>query len=292
METTFNCPSCRQQISTDVPAGMQVQCPLCNRVVTVPREAGVVADAVGRGPVAGGAFPPGGGGAVQIEYASATGQPTSRGMAVASLVCGIIGLLGFWALGSVVGLVGLILGIIAVVKIKRHRGKYGGRGMAIGGICTGALSILIIPLMLAALLPSLSRARELSKRTVCQANMRGIGQALYIYANNDPDGMFPEEGANWQARLVSAALVTPTQFSCPSDTRASISSYYYVPGYGMKSDPAQIILYEDPSIHGGEGGNVLYQDGHVAFEKSPTFDELIDSITLPDGRLWAPHKAP
>lgn len=53
--------------------------------------------------------------------------------------------------------------------------------------------IAIIALLISILLPSLSRARELSKRTVCSANLRGIGQAMYIYAQDDPQ-VFPALG--------------------------------------------------------------------------------------------------
>lgn len=44
--------------------------------------------------------------------------------------------------------------------------------------------IAIIALLISILLPALSRARELSKRTVCSSNMRGIGQGFYIYATD------------------------------------------------------------------------------------------------------------
>jgi prepilin-type N-terminal cleavage/methylation domain-containing protein len=50
--------------------------------------------------------------------------------------------------------------------------------------------VAIIALLISILLPSLSRARELSKRTMCAANERGVGQAFYIYAQDDP-GFFP-----------------------------------------------------------------------------------------------------
>ena len=45
--------------------------------------------------------------------------------------------------------------------------------------------IAIIALLIAILLPSLSRARELSKRLVCAANIKGIGTSAKIYANDN-----------------------------------------------------------------------------------------------------------
>jgi len=284
MSTTFNCPACGKTIAAEVTIGTQVQCPLCNQVVTVPGDASPTApmpEQTADRPV------PPGGAAAQVGYATVTGRSVSQGLAIAALVCGIVGLVGC----APVGIVGLVLGIIALVRVNRDPRRYGGKGMAIGGICTGALSILLVPMMIAILLPSLSRARELSKRQVCMARMSAIGQALYTYAQDDPQ-MFPELGADWQARLIDAGYCSPQQFLCPSDSRMTGSSYYYVPGYSTTSDPTQIILYEDPANHGGEGGNILYQDAHVAFVRSPEYEEEIDSITLPDGTPWAPHKSP
>ncbi|UCE60283.1 MAG: prepilin-type N-terminal cleavage/methylation domain-containing protein [Phycisphaerales bacterium] len=45
--------------------------------------------------------------------------------------------------------------------------------------------IAIIALLISILLPSLSRARELSKRLVCQSNIKGIGTSCKIYANDN-----------------------------------------------------------------------------------------------------------
>ncbi|MBN2446959.1 MAG: prepilin-type N-terminal cleavage/methylation domain-containing protein, partial [Phycisphaerae bacterium] len=50
--------------------------------------------------------------------------------------------------------------------------------------------VAIIALLISILLPSLARARELAKRAVCRANMRGIGQSCYIYSN-DYEETFP-----------------------------------------------------------------------------------------------------
>jgi len=69
------------------------------------------------------------------------GRSLPTGMAVASLVLGIIGLLtAFFLLGGLLGLVAMILGIIALGKIKR--GEADGKGLAIGGIVTGVLAML------------------------------------------------------------------------------------------------------------------------------------------------------
>jgi len=47
--------------------------------------------------------------------------------------------------------------------------------------------VAIIALLISILLPSLARAREIAKRTVCSSNLRGIGQAMKTYANDNAD---------------------------------------------------------------------------------------------------------
>jgi hypothetical protein len=67
-------------------------------------------------------------------------------MALGALICGILGLLiafipflGYG--GSLLGLAGIVLGFLGLGAAKRQAGA--GKGMAIGGIVTGVLSILI-----------------------------------------------------------------------------------------------------------------------------------------------------
>ncbi len=47
--------------------------------------------------------------------------------------------------------------------------------------------IFIILLLVAILLPSLSREREITKRAVCSTNLRGLAQACKIYSNDNQD---------------------------------------------------------------------------------------------------------
>jgi general secretion pathway protein G len=205
--------------------------------------------------------------------------------------------------------------------------------------------VAIIALLISILLPSLSRARELSKRTVCMANQRGIGQSFYIYAQDDP-GVFPAISETYEATssnvqyfdpvdrttmpsttgipsptvdmwaVVRANNTTPKQFVCPStvdvqDPAQDTTVYYDFSGpnhlsyayqyqhspnrrlVGSSSEPTFPVLADtNPYVTGGvtgshisdrntagrgnstnhtnrEGQNVLYQDGHVSFEKGP-----------------------
>ncbi len=50
--------------------------------------------------------------------------------------------------------------------------------------------VAIIALLISILLPSLARARELSRRTSCAANARALAQACLMYAGNN-NGVFP-----------------------------------------------------------------------------------------------------
>jgi hypothetical protein len=70
-------------------------------------------------------------------------QNSGKGMAIAALVLGILGLALFCVCGSfVLGTIGIILGIVVLVS------KRNGRGMAIAGIITGLLGIILSVVML------------------------------------------------------------------------------------------------------------------------------------------------
>jgi len=70
----------------------------------------------------------------------------SQGMAVGSLVCGIISILTsfavcLWFISAPVGIVAVVLGLIA--KGKADRGEAGGKGMAKTGMILGIIGIVL-----------------------------------------------------------------------------------------------------------------------------------------------------
>ncbi|MCW1912364.1 GYF domain-containing protein [Luteolibacter sp. GHJ8] len=76
-------------------------------------------------------------------------QPPSQGLAIGSLICGILSLIGccVWPLMLVVGLVAIILGFIGLSKAKGDPARYAGKGMARTGIITGILGLIASGLM-------------------------------------------------------------------------------------------------------------------------------------------------
>lgn len=249
MAQQFPCSSCGRVIESDVMPGQPVRCPFCEAVVTVP---GPAIPPIMPGPV---------------PHAAYTGLPVRTGMATGALVCGIVGMVTCLPLA----IVGLVLGIIALVRANNEPLTYGGRGRAIAGICTGGIGLVVMPLMIAILLPSLSRARELSKRLVCGANLKGLGTSMLIYINENnavSDDMFQT--------FVDTGEIVPKQLICPSsgktleDVQADpYACYVLVPGMAQAlaagvSDTQLVVAYERDN-HAGEGGNVLYADGHAEF---------------------------
>jgi prepilin-type N-terminal cleavage/methylation domain-containing protein len=100
----------------------------------------------------------------------------------------------------------------------------------------------IIALLISILLPAISRAREQSNRTQCLVNLRSLGQAMVLYANqyrdrlpntNPPSTPSDYAGTNYVLIALNRDFVrAPSVFHCPSDSdpvQTSIDTGDYVP---------------------------------------------------------------
>lgn len=79
--------------------------------------------------------------------------PPASGMAIASFVLGLIGLLFIWlyGLGVLLTIPGVILGHVAQNQIHNSRGAIGGGGFAVAGLVLGYITIGLAALCIAAI---------------------------------------------------------------------------------------------------------------------------------------------
>ena len=113
-------------------------------------------------------------------------QPKTSGLAIASLVCGILA-----ACTGVTGLLGLIFAIVAIRKINGSGGAVGGKGLAIGGLITSVLfGIIYVAILASMLLPTLAKAKGKANRMKCANNISTINKC-YLYFADELEGQAP-----------------------------------------------------------------------------------------------------
>ena len=107
-----------------------------------------------------GAMPPG-----HMPYQSPPpGAGQSQGLAIASLICGILAIFTFclWILSVPLGLAAIIMGIIA--RTNASKGQGGGKGLATAGMICGIVGILISVLAIVGLLSFGKKIQEEAER--------------------------------------------------------------------------------------------------------------------------------
>jgi hypothetical protein len=110
----------------------------------------------------------------QQQYQSYQAGKQKSGLAIASLV---LGLLGCFFTSPI----GLILGIVAMVKANRHPAEYGGKGLAIAGIVLNGLGILFLPVIMAIAIPNLLAARRAANEGSAILTVRTLADAEQKY---------------------------------------------------------------------------------------------------------------
>lgn len=128
---------------------------------------------------------------------------------------------------------------------------------------------------------SLVQARRQARRAVSMANMRGIGQALYIYASRHKDafpGSIKELLRAQEDTITLNMLVSPYDGKGPTSIEEVTEKSYvvYRPGLTTASAPTEILLAERRGD--GEGACFLFVDGHVSFIPEPDATVLLEMI--------------
>ncbi len=109
-------------------------------------------------------------------------QKKTAGLAIASLILGILGVTCLGPLGAIPA---VICGHLAKSDIKRSPDAVQGDGLALAGLILGylclAFFVLLMPLLAAIAVPNFIKAREESQKNGCLANMKQL-QGAYEQA--------------------------------------------------------------------------------------------------------------
>jgi competence protein ComGC len=113
----------------------------------------------------------------------APAPPKNSALAIWSLILGILSITCLWVVSAIPA---VICGHLAQSRIKASAGRLTGSGLALAGLITGylsiALSVVVIPMMLAVAIPNFVKARSHAQKNMCINNLRQIDAAKQQWA--------------------------------------------------------------------------------------------------------------
>jgi competence protein ComGC len=192
--------------------------------------------------------------ATSLPGVAPAGPAKTSGMAITSLVLGILGLFSC----GITALFGLILGIIALVKIRNSQGRLSGNGLAIAGIIVSGIFLLMLPLYAAMMLPALAKAKERAQTINCVNNVKQLGLAVRMYATDNND-QFPS-AAKW-CDAIQSYVQSPKPFQCAADPSQRCAFAYNRKLDGLKLDgidPQTVLFFESSAGWNAAGGRELF----------------------------------
>ena len=117
-------------------------------------------------------------------------EPKTSGLAITSLVLGILSCLGLFLLLGIPPILGVVFGIISLGKIKKSDGLIQGKGLAIAGIITSCMSFFMVAvfgILAAMLMPALAKSRAKAMQVQSKNNLKQIGINIHFNLTDQLD---------------------------------------------------------------------------------------------------------
>jgi prepilin-type N-terminal cleavage/methylation domain-containing protein/prepilin-type processing-associated H-X9-DG protein len=127
----------------------------------------------------------------------------------------------------------------------------------------------IIAVLIAIMMPALTRARQQAQWVQCQSNLRQIGLNLEIYANDWKGWIFPPRlGANrpreqrWPIHVFKPSVWNPKIMLCPSDFEPAEEHSYLLNNH--LADPDRPIKFSSKNLGGLTSSDVVIMGEKVS----------------------------
>jgi prepilin-type N-terminal cleavage/methylation domain-containing protein len=172
--------------------------------------------------------------------------------------------------------------------------------------------VAIIALLIAILLPSLARVKETTRRTICGTNLKSLGTALAIYAQQYNDNLpafangagywVHDEPLEFTETLLSVSSTAANNMSatsmrrwfyCPSNPNANVDALWdYGPQHNLTYRAIGYTCLNDRRAAGGNGNYpalptrnnppLVYHKKFIDTQYAATTELALDEILSPD----------
>ncbi len=192
-------------------------------------------------------------------------QPRTSPQAIWSLVLGILSNTCLWIFGSIPA---ISLGILSIRKIDQNPQEVGGKGIAIAGIITGSVGVLVgltaVGMIAAIMVPAFSTMERNAQLTKQSSEIRQLVMACHAYAS-DSNEQFPP---NLQTLVDEGYLDTDELLTTEDIQSGELVPYEYRPGLKNDGTHSPLILGPITPWAAGSGKRIVgYTDGSVISER-------------------------
>jgi len=123
-------------------------------------------------------------------------------------------------------------------------------------------------------IPSLTAADDAADRNKSLTNMRQIGQAMFLYANDNKDAFPPDLATLIKSQNLDNELLK-SPYGPAKDGKDVI--YLHIAGMTTKTaTPDTLVAYDAAALEQEDGTAVLYGDGHVDWVETTAFKKTLE----------------